>query len=82
MKKNIFQLCSPQLKEIAIALQNRIVEGLEHDGKEISCIPTYVIPKSTDVNGQAVVLDLGGTNYRVATVTLKNGKATIHPENG
>ncbi|MCD8166187.1 MAG: hexokinase [Bacteroides sp.] len=82
MKKNIFQLCSPQLKEIAIALQNRIVEGLEQDGTEISCIPTYVIPKSADVNGKAVVLDLGGTNYRVATVTLENGKATIHPENG
>ena len=29
-----------------------------------------------------MVLDLGGTNYRVATVNFANDKATIHPENG
>lgn len=82
MKKKIFKLKAPQLKEIAQSLQKRIEIGFEKDGTEIACLPTYITPKTTKVNGQATVLDLGGTNYRVAVVDFVDGKPTIHPENG
>lgn len=82
MKKNIFKLKTSQLRDIAQSLQKKIEKGLEKDGTEIACLPTYITPKTTNVNGQATVLDLGGTNYRVAVVDFADGKATIHPENG
>lgn len=82
MKKNIFKLKTKQLKEIAQSLQTKVENGLNKDNTEIQCIPTYITPKTTSVNGSALVLDLGGTNYRVATVNFADGKASIHPENG
>jgi hexokinase len=82
MKKNIFELNLEQLKEIAQALQSRVEEGLSKDDQEVQCIPTFINPKTTDIDGQALVLDLGGTNYRVASVDFVGGKASIHPENG
>ncbi|MBK5721277.1 hexokinase [Dysgonomonas sp. Marseille-P4677] len=82
MEKNIFKLKTKQLKEIAQSLQAKVVNGLEKENTEVQCIPTYINPQTTGVNGQALVLDLGGTNYRVATVDFVDGKATIHPENG
>lgn len=82
MKKNIFKLKTKQLKEIAQSLQAKVENGLSKDNTEIQCIPTFITPKTTSVNGNALVLDLGGTNYRVATVDFVDGKATIHPENG
>jgi hexokinase len=81
MKKNIFELSIEQLKEIAQALQNRVGEGLSKGNQEVQCIPTFINPK-TNVEGQAVVLDLGGTNYRVASVDFIDGKASVRPENG
>jgi hexokinase len=72
-----------KLKQIALDLKTKIEAGLQKEGEEIQCLPTYISPKATaDINGQAVVLDLGGTNYRVARVDFTNGKPTIHPENG
>lgn len=82
MKKDIFHLKSKQLKEIAQSLQHKVEVGLSKENAEIQCIPTYIIPKTTSVNGKATVLDLGGTNYRVAVVDFVDGKPTIHPENG
>jgi hexokinase len=82
MKKNIFDLTVDQLKEIALNLQGKIEEGLGKDGTEIKCLPTYICKTSDIVNGKALVLDLGGTNYRTAVVDFNDGKPTIHPENG
>ncbi|MFV0418950.1 MAG: hexokinase [Dysgonomonas sp.] len=82
MKKNIFKLKTKQLKEIAQSLQAKVENGLNKDNTEIQCIPTFITPKTSSVNGSALVLDLGGTNYRVATVNFADGKPTIHPENG
>lgn len=42
----------------------------------------FYLSKTSDINGKALVLDLGGTNYRVATVDLGQGSPTIHPNNG
>jgi hexokinase len=71
-----------KLKQIAQDLKAKIEAGLKKDGTEIQCLPTYITPKTADINGQAVVLDLGGTNYRVARVDFVKGAPAIHPENG
>ena len=82
MEKNIFALDLEQLQEIAESLQKRINEGLSMEDQEVQCIPTFIYPKADKVNGQAFVLDLGGTNYRVASVDFKDGNPTIRPESG
>lgn len=82
MKKNIFELNTQQLKEIAEALQREVQKGLDHPNCQIQCLPTYISPKAPEDTDKAVVMDLGGTNYRVATVDFAGGKASIHPENG
>ncbi len=82
MKENIFKLSTVQLKEIALDLQQKVENGLSNHNTEIQCIPTYIKPKTLGVEGQATVLDLGGTNYRAAVVSFKDGKADIYPPNG
>lgn len=82
MEKNIFELSTEQLKEISLSLQSKVENGLSNENTEVQCIPTFISPKATSINGKSVVLDLGGTNYRVATVDFVNGQPTIHPENG
>lgn len=81
MKENIFELSATQLKEIAESLQARVEEGLSKDHQEVQCIPTFINPKA-GAEGRALVLDLGGTNYRVASVEFSGGKTKIRPENG
>ena len=71
-----------KLKQVALNLQDKIFTGLEKDGQEIKCIPTLISPKTTDLEGQTVVLDLGGTNYRIARVNFTDGKPSIHPAGG
>ena len=68
MEKNIFNLDNEQLKEIARLFRERVIEGLNKENAEIQCLPTFITPDVTGVNGKALVLDLGGTNYRVAIV--------------
>jgi len=82
MKKNVFELSTQQLKEIAEALQREVEKGLDQPNSQIQCLPTYISPKAPKDSDKAMVLDLGGTNYRVATVDFDGGKAKIHPENG
>lgn len=82
MKKNIFKLSTVQLKEISLDLQQKVENGLNNPNTEIQCIPTYVKPKTLGVEGQATVLDLGGTNYRAAVVSFKEGKTDIYPPDG
>ena len=82
MEKNIFWLDNDQLKEIARSFREKIEEGLNRDNAEIQCIPTFITPDTDSIQGKALVLDLGGTNYRVATVDFGNGTPAIHPNNG
>jgi len=53
-------------------------EGLEKDGTSMSQIPTYVtgVPNGTE-KGLYLAVDLGGTNFRVCSVTL-NGDTTFN----
>ena len=82
MEKNIFKLDNEQLKGIAHAFREKVEEGLNKNNAEIQCIPTFILPKATDVKGKALVLDLGGTNYRVAIVDFSTEKPIIYPNNG
>lgn len=82
MDRNIFKLDNEQLKDIAISLRKKVEEGLSKENTEVQCLPTFIFPRSKGINGSALVLDLGGTNYRVATVNFMDDKSTIRPENG
>ena len=82
MAKNLFKLANEQLKGIAHAFREKVEEGLNKNNAEIQCIPTFILPKATDVKGKALVLDLGGTNYRVAIVDFSTEKPIIYPNNG
>ena len=74
---NIFDLTTQQLKEIANSLQAKIEEGLKKDGMEISDIPTFITPQNNIVDGKALTLDWGGTNFRAAIVEFEDGKPFI-----
>ncbi|MDR2287411.1 MAG: hexokinase [Prevotellaceae bacterium] len=82
MKKNIFELETKELKKIALSLEAKVNEGLEKDNMEVQCLPTYINPNKNIEQGKALVLDLGGTNYRAAIVDFVDGKPVIRPENG
>jgi hexokinase len=71
---NQFALSNSQLLEIANDLKSKIETGLQTDGTEIKCLPTYIHPKKDGIEGDATVFDLGGTNFRAAVVSV--GKET------
>jgi len=71
---NQFALSNQQLLEIANDLRQKIETGLQNDGTEIKCLPTYIHPKKDGISGEATVFDLGGTNFRAAVVSV--GKET------
>ncbi len=68
--KNQFELTNSQLIDIANSLTKKVVTGLQEDGTEIKCLPTYIHPRKNGIKGEATVFDLGGTNFRVATVSV------------
>jgi len=80
MKKGTFKLKTSQLKHIALDLEDKIENGLKNDNTEIRSIPTYIHPLSCSAEGQAVVLDWGGTNYRAAVISFESGSANITPK--
>ncbi len=67
---NQFALSNQQLIEIANDLRQKIETGLQDDGTEIKCLPTYIHPKKDGISGEATVFDLGGTNFRAAVVSV------------
>lgn len=67
---NPFALSNNQLLEIANDLKSKIETGLQKDGTEIKCLPTYIHPKKDGITGEATVFDLGGTNFRAAVVSV------------
>ena len=68
--KNQFALTNAQLLDIANDLKAKIEIGLQADGTEIKCLPTYIHPKKDGIKGEATVFDLGGTNFRAAVVSV------------
>jgi len=67
---NPFALSNSQLLDIANDLKSKIVTGLQEEGTEIKCLPTYIHPKKDGIKGEATVFDLGGTNFRAAVVSV------------
>jgi len=67
---NQFALTTSQLLDIANDLKSKIETGLQKDGTEIKCLPTYIHPKKDGIKGEATVFDLGGTNFRAAVVSV------------
>ena len=53
MEKNIFQLDNEQLKEIARSFKAKVEEGLNTENAEIQCIPTFITPKASSINGKS-----------------------------
>jgi len=68
--ENQFALSTSQLVEIAENLRQKIETGLQNEGTEIKCLPTYIHPKKDGISGTATVFDLGGTNFRAAVVSV------------
>lgn len=79
MKKNIFELTQEQLHDTVVSFQEKFEKGLRADNTEIQCLPTYITPNTTISDGRALVLDLGGTNYRAAVIEFKDGEPQVHP---
>jgi hexokinase len=65
-----FNLTTTQLLDIANDLKEKIEKGLKEEGTEIKALPTFIHPKKDDLSGDAVVFDLGGTNFRAATISV------------
>lgn len=79
---NQFALSTLQLREIANDLRQKIKTGLQQDGTEIKCLPTYIHPNKDGISGMATVFDLGGTNFRAAVVSVgEKTKITCLAEN-
>ncbi len=76
MEEKILLYNIVELEEIARDLQRKIGDGLETDGTEIACLPTYITPNPG--HGKVLALDWGGTNFRAAIVELsKDGQPKI-----
>ena len=80
--ENFLKLDVQKLKEIALSFQTKVDTGICEDNTEIQCIPTFITPDTAGVAGKALVLDLGGTNYRFAKIDFSGEEPVIHPENG
>lgn len=65
-----------QLNDIRVALRQRISEGLAAEGTQVACLLAYLSRPDAQQQGQALVVDAGGTNVRAAWVKL-SGKAEI-----
>lgn len=59
------------LEDIRNALARRVREGLKSRRGEIRAIPTYIPPPSGE-RGEALVIDIGGSNIRVAGVRISD----------
>jgi hexokinase len=77
-----FVLSDQQLVDVRDTIIARINEGLSASGKELKALPA-MIPMPTAVpQGNAVALDLGGTNIRAAGITISGNKAVISNHGG
>ncbi len=69
------------LEEIRAAMAEGIRSGLAGEGGEIAALPTYLAPPREEAGGEALVVDIGGTHIRAATVKIAPDR-TAHPNRG
>lgn len=76
---NEFDFDTRQINAAIAEFKKLMDKGLQHDAEAMTMIPTYVtaVPNGTE-KGVYLALDLGGTNFRVCSVTLHgNGTFTL-----
>ena len=77
-----FAVTRETLEKLIISLNQSFNSGLhsEHGG-DIKMLPTYVrhIPDGSE-EGDYFALDLGGTNFRVLLVNIKNSTVKVSSE--
>lgn len=66
-----------QLADVRDSLHQKILEGLAAHKREIKALPAYLHRPSSTLSGDAVVLDVGGTNIRAAWIQLQGGAAEL-----
>ncbi|WP_016953933.1 hexokinase family protein [Catenovulum agarivorans] len=69
-----FRLSVDTMLMVANDLVWQITDGIALHGQQLKCLPTFVAIKQTLFNGDACVLDLGGSNLRAAKVVFIDGK--------
>ena len=67
-----------QLAEVRDTLHRNILQGLGAHNQEIKALPAYLHRPSRTLAGDAVALDVGGTNIRAAQVRLQAEVAEVH----
>jgi len=80
MRANLhtLHLTLEQLAEVRDTLHRKILQGLAAHNREIKALPAYLHRPSRALAGDAVALDVGGTNIRAAQVRLQGGAAEVH----
>src|SRR5262249_966617 len=80
MRANLrtLHLTLAQLSEVRDTLRHKILQGLAAHSREIKTLPAYLHRPSRALAGDAVALDVGGTNIRAAQVRLQRGAAEVH----
>ena len=71
----LFSLDAHALARLRASFGQQILEGLAHEGRAVAGIPAWLPQPSAQVSGQALVVDIGGTNVRAALVELEPGGA-------
>jgi hexokinase len=66
-----------QLLDIRNTLYQKILQGLAVHGQEIKALPAYLRRPSNTLPGEAVVLDVGGTNIRAARLWCQGSNAAL-----
>jgi hexokinase len=71
-----FQLSERQLIDMACDFCSAVDDGLCDDGRELSCIPTFINPDDRK-DGMALVVDFGGTRARAAIVSVAKHRIVV-----
>ena len=73
--KHSLHLSLEKLNQIIVHFIGDMYEGLqEENGSDFKMLPSYVYKGDTNVSGRYLALDLGGTNFRVVTCTVEDGR--------
>ncbi len=69
----LFQLDPAALVQLRDSFRASIALGLAYDGQRVAALPAWLPVPAAGLCGQALVVDLGGTNMRAAWVQLRAG---------
>ena len=71
------KLTEKQLSDIREALTRKIINGLRTQDREIKMLPAYIRRPPRNLSGDAVVLDIGGTNIRAARIRIQDQRIML-----